>query len=68
MSSLPYLFSQVTFLLDIIDSDADKESVRIEVIGPSTKPDCTVNWHGGQGTGQFVPSEPGHHMVCKNQS
>ena len=53
----------MTFNLDILDSDADKENIRVEIIGPSTKPDSNVNWHGGVGTGQFLPTEPGHHMV-----
>ena len=57
-----FLF-QVKFKLEALDGNIQKSEVRVEVVGPSSKPLVTLNWQGMTGYGEFTPAEPGPHKV-----
>ncbi len=44
-------------------SGVDKKNVRVEVVGPNTKPPVTLSWYGSTGHGDFTPVESGVHQV-----
>ncbi len=55
---------QVTFEVEMMEpSGVDKKNVRVEVVGPNTKPPVTLSWYGSTGHGDFTPVESGVHQV-----
>ncbi|CAD5125182.1 DgyrCDS13424 [Dimorphilus gyrociliatus] len=52
----------VDFTLRLMEGNSTAD-VRVEIIGPNTRPKAMVNWTGKYGQGQFVPSEPGTHQI-----
>ena len=51
------------FAVQSNDDRFDKKKVRVEVVGPFSKPPVTLSWEGKVANGSFTPTEPGPHKV-----
>ena len=49
--------------MNIVDKNVSREDVKVDVIGPDSKPPVHINWTGQSGTITFTPVESGQHQV-----
>ena len=56
---------QCGFRLNILDKDVVKDKLKVEVTGPTSKPDCDIQWRDKFQCVEckFTPKEPGNYEV-----